>query len=146
MSRRCIAPAVALTLALAACGDDASSGSGHEERVALSVTVADGAGMKRRATLTCGSETANATGFLRQRASQHCESARALTDLLATAPDHGRPCTEIYGGPQTAHVRGTIGPHRIDRRLTRKNGCEIADWDRVAPLLAPSGIRPAVHT
>lgn len=110
------------------------------------MTVADGAGTVRRATLTCEAETAGGTGFLRRRAGRHCESARALADLLATAPDHGRPCTEIYGGPLTAHVRGSIGPHKIDRHLTRKDGCEIADWDKAAPLLAPSGITPAVHT
>jgi hypothetical protein len=39
-------------------------------------------------------------------------------------------CTEIYGGPQVAEVRGTFKGRRIQARFTRANGCEIDRWDR----------------
>jgi hypothetical protein len=70
--------------------------------------------------------------------SRRCETARRLADFLARQPPRGRVCTQIYGGPETAHVRGTIGDRRIDRRFSKTNGCEIADWKRAEPLLAPS--------
>jgi hypothetical protein len=44
-------------------------------------------------------------------------------------------CTEIYGGPATARVRGTLNGESVDARLSRTNGCEIARWGRNAALL-----------
>jgi hypothetical protein len=44
-------------------------------------------------------------------------------------------CTEIYGGPATARVRGTLNGKQVDARLNRTNGCEIARWNRNAALL-----------
>jgi hypothetical protein len=44
-------------------------------------------------------------------------------------------CTEIYGGPQTARVRGRIGGRPVDARFSRTNGCEIHRWDSVRFLL-----------
>jgi hypothetical protein len=43
-------------------------------------------------------------------------------------------CTEIYGGPQTASVHGTLDGEPIDATFARDNGCEIARWDRLAFL------------
>ena len=45
-------------------------------------------------------------------------------------------CTQIYGGPQEAFVRGTFRGRRLSTRFARRNGCEIARWDRVAFLFA----------
>lgn len=47
-------------------------------------------------------------------------------------------CTEIYGGPQTAEVRGTYRGRRVAARFNRTNGCEIARWDEHA-FLFPTG-------
>jgi hypothetical protein len=44
-------------------------------------------------------------------------------------------CTEIYGGPATATVTGTLRGIRIDASFSRANGCEIARWDRAEKLL-----------
>ncbi len=56
--------------------------------------------------------------------------------LLATKEPFRRTprrvaCTEIYGGPAVAHVLGTFKGRRLSRWFNRKNGCEIARWDRV---------------
>ncbi len=44
-------------------------------------------------------------------------------------------CTELFGGPETATVSGTLEGRRVDARFARNNGCEIARWEKVAPLL-----------
>ena len=40
-------------------------------------------------------------------------------------------CTEIYGGPQEADVRGTFRGRPVDAHFSRTNGCEIERWDTV---------------
>jgi hypothetical protein len=47
----------------------------------------------------------------------------------------GIVCTDIYGGPQVAYVRGTLAGRRIWAHFTRADGCQIARWSRVAFLL-----------
>jgi len=44
-------------------------------------------------------------------------------------------CTEVFGGPQTAEISGTWRGQPVDSRLSRANGCEIARWDALKPLL-----------
>ncbi|MDX3690540.1 SSI family serine proteinase inhibitor [Streptomyces europaeiscabiei] len=47
----------------------------------------------------------------------------------------GTVCTMQYGGPATAHVTGTWAGRRVDARFDRGNGCEIARWDKLVPVL-----------
>ena len=53
------------------------------------------------------------------------------------SPTQQRVCTQIYGGPETARVTGTIDGEKVDRRFTRTNGCEIDDFNRAGELLQP---------
>jgi hypothetical protein len=127
------------------CGDDdepaapltasTPAGSGIE----LSVHHDDGAGNQATASLTCRGSVERAGGFLTRRgpARELCAKVRSITELLTTQPDKRRACTQIYGGPQTARVTGTIDGVKVDRRFTRTNGCEIADFDRAGELLQP---------
>ena len=48
-------------------------------------------------------------------------------------------CTQIYGGPQEALVRGTFRGKRVWTRFKRRDGCEIARWKRVGSLFPSSG-------
>jgi hypothetical protein len=48
-------------------------------------------------------------------------------------------CTFIYGGPQTATVKGTWNLTKVSASFSRTNGCEVARWDALAPLLEPTG-------
>jgi hypothetical protein len=48
-------------------------------------------------------------------------------------------CTEIYGGPDKAVVKGMLGAQRIWTSFRRRNGCEIGRWNRFSPLLLPPG-------
>jgi len=52
----------------------------------------------------------------------------------------GTMCTQQFGGPQTAHVTGTWAGEPVDLRLSRTDGCRIAQWDRLGALLpGPTG-------
>lgn len=39
-------------------------------------------------------------------------------------------CTEIYGGPAVAEIRGTFEGAQVNATFARSDGCEIALWDR----------------
>jgi hypothetical protein len=52
-------------------------------------------------------------------------------------PEPGPPmlCTQQYGGPQVAVVTGTFGTRQVYFRFSLTDGCEIARWHALAPLL-----------
>jgi subtilisin inhibitor-like len=68
-------------------------------------------------------------GTLPHRA-EACAKLARLTRPFAPTPK-GMACTEIYGGPQEALVRGRLRGYSVSARFSRKNGCEIARWNRV---------------
>jgi hypothetical protein len=50
----------------------------------------------------------------------------------------GTMCTMMYGGPATAHVTGIWAGRPVDARFDRADGCQIARWDALVPLLPGS--------
>ncbi|MGW2831371.1 SSI family serine proteinase inhibitor [Streptomyces sp. NPDC001286] len=56
------------------------------------------------------------------------------TETFAPVPQ-GSICTMQYGGPATAHVTGVWAGRPVDATYSRGDGCEIARWDRMVPLL-----------
>ena len=88
--------------------------------------------------MTCRGGATRATGFLHGRAASACREARRSAAFLGSPPPVDRPCTEIYGGPDTGWIRGTIGRRTIDRRFSRVDGCAIADWGKAGLLLPAS--------
>ena len=121
--------AVAAALVLPA---SASAGA-----VNLRIDASAGPGTKvRHATLTCDAKGPRATGFLRRRdAAELCRRAYALERFLGGAPDGDRVCTQIYGGPSKALVRGNVRGTSVSRRFKRTDGCEIGDWQQARRLL-----------
>jgi hypothetical protein len=104
--------------------------------VTLTVRYSDGAGADHIAHLRCAKAKTRADGFLRDAGARTaCRRARAIAAFLDRAPDKGRICTEIYGGPQRGRISGTIGARRVDRRFKRTDGCAIGDWQYSVPLL-----------
>ena len=86
---------VALALVLAACGDDMETPATRPpRRPRPPATRADGRGHGGPASRR------------RFRAATGCDPA-ALAKAIAGTKDTMRACTEIYGGPETAHVTGT---------------------------------------
>ncbi|MFD8307235.1 SSI family serine proteinase inhibitor [Streptomyces sp. NPDC059690] len=55
-------------------------------------------------------------------------------ETFAPVPQ-GSICTMQYGGPATAHVTGVWAGRPVDATYSRGDGCEIARWDRMVPLL-----------
>ncbi|GAA1928208.1 SSI family serine proteinase inhibitor [Streptomyces sodiiphilus] len=69
----------------------------------------------------------------------------ALDSALASGSDPFAPvprdqmCTHLYGGPAAARVEGTWKGEPVRARFNRANGCEIARWDNLVPLLPQPG-------
>jgi Subtilisin inhibitor-like len=70
-------------------------------------------------------------------AAQACEHLAQVDDPFAPVPK-GTACTQVYGGPQEADVRGVYRGRSVNAHFDRGNGCEIARWDKVG-FLFPSG-------
>ena len=70
-----------------------------------------------------------------------CKRLAGLTAAQLKPVPNDVACTEIYGGPATARVRGELAGKRVDARFSLTNGCEIERWDRNRVLLddAPAG-------
>ena len=68
----------------------------------------------------------------------HAEGACAAVAAVGAAGFAPVPkdamCTQVYGGPETARVTGTVDGVAVDATFSRTNGCEIARWDALAPL------------
>ncbi len=123
-----------LGLALASCGDDereAASPAGEPvTRLVVSVDP-DGRGPEpaKKTRVSCGTP----------RESTVCAEASALEPSDVDPVDPATACTELFGGPETARLRGRVRGRAVDARFARNNGCEIARWDKVAPLLEAAG-------
>jgi hypothetical protein len=57
-----------------------------------------------------------------------------MDDPVAPIPDD-MVCTQQYGGAQTASVTGRWAGRPVDLALSRVDGCTIAQWDGLGPLL-----------
>jgi hypothetical protein len=79
----------------------------------------------RSYTLRC----APAAGTLPHRAAA-CTKLTRLEHPFAPTP-RGVACTQIYGGPQEALVTGRFRGRLVRARFGRKDGCQIARWNRV---------------
>jgi hypothetical protein len=105
--------------------------------IALAVRYDDGAGKVRTGRLICAGGEQRATGALADRApaTRLCTQARTIAPLFFKQRGGRVACTQLYGGPQTLRVTGTIDGRAVNRRFARTNGCEIADFARVAGAL-----------
>jgi hypothetical protein len=121
-----------LAAALAGCGSDertpAAGGDGN--LATLVVTVDDdgarGAAKRRELRLNCAKPTD----------SKACGAAAGVSaaDVQDTPGDMA--CTQLYGGPEEASIKGSIRGQPVDATFKRTDGCEISRWERVKALLA----------
>jgi hypothetical protein len=116
-------------LALAGCGEDAETAAPAattELVVRLDRDGPQGPAAPKELRVTCGDGDASAA----------CRAAERLKPRdFSPVPDNVA-CTEIFGGPQTARISGTLRGERVSATFSRANGCEINRWETVAPLLA----------
>jgi hypothetical protein len=105
----------------------------------LNITVwpnGEGTSPKRTYTLRC----APVGGTLPHRATA-CGRLAELKAPFAPVPK-GAACTMIYGGPQEALVTGRFRGRAVRATFNRKNGCELARWNRVR-FLFPAAVAAA---
>ena len=128
---RLAAPLLIAAAALAGCGSDDPNPSapGHDTLARLVITVdADGEGgaPARELKLDCAEPTD----------SQACGAVAGVStrDLAPTPGDTA--CTQLFGGPETATIKGTIRGEPVDAQFSRSDGCEVNRWKRVEALLA----------
>jgi hypothetical protein len=121
-------------LSPASRGDDGARVA-HDLRVALD--RGDGSDVEQL-TLVCDL----AASGTHPAPQQTCEHLERLGGPFEPLPDDVL-CTEQYGGPQTAQVTGRWQGRPVDLLLSRVDGCRIAQWDRLGPLLpGPVGAEP----
>lgn len=112
------------------CGADSraaapAASARTDVRVTLDRDGPRGAGAARTVGLSCPSS----------RRAAACRRLRSLPRSAFRPVERGAVCTEIYGGPQTGAIRGTVRGRRVDARYRRTDGCEEARWRRVAAVL-----------
>jgi hypothetical protein len=56
-------------------------------------------------------------------------------DIFFPKPGPPKMCTQQYGGPQVAVVTGRFMDREVHSTFSRTDGCEIARWRAMAPLL-----------
>lgn len=139
--RALAAPALALGLALAGCGATGDTDGGDTSNpgsddatpaTALELTVwpeGQDAGRAESWTLEC-----DPAGGTHPSPDAACSLLADNADLLEPLPDDVM-CTQQFGGPEQAAIRGTFRGREVDLRYSRANGCEIARWERLAPVL-----------
>lgn len=119
--------AATLTVALAGCGSDPAGdhGTADGRSTKLELTLdPDGSGGEpaRSETISCEVDSGCADG---------------VDQLTATdfAPPADVACTQVYGGPDTLTVVGTLRGEQVSGAFGRSDGCEIARFDRFATVL-----------
>jgi hypothetical protein len=137
---------LALTsLAVTACGSEESAAptattTGDAAATSLTITVDPGADEElREYTLTCdppGGDHPDPVAACDALAEASASDASPLDPVPPS-----QACTEIYGGDQTAVIEGTLDGEPLRAELSRVNGCEIARWDALLPVLvSPGGV------
>jgi hypothetical protein len=117
---------IAALLVTGCMGRSSSEGEGDESgSTSLEISVTPGGEAPTKLwTLRCPE------GGTLPDAAEACSKLESLDDPFAPVPEDVA-CTEIYGGPQEADVRGTFQGRPVDARFNRTNGCEIERWDKV---------------
>jgi hypothetical protein len=119
---------VAAALLISGCGDDSTSTSGGDASTNLTFRLdADGSGgaAAQEVTLTCPGGDATA-----------CAAIDALpADPTAETPPT-QACTEVFGGPDTLTINGTLRGEDVSAAFSRGNGCDIERFDRFTDVLA----------
>jgi hypothetical protein len=116
--------------ALAATGCMGRTSSGGEESTSpaanleISISIRGSEAPTKVWTLHCPA------GGTLPNAADACRKLGELQDPFAPIPK-GAACTQIYGGPEIADVRGSFRGRPVAAHFSRGNGCEIARWNRV---------------
>jgi hypothetical protein len=114
-----------LLLATGCMSRSTSEGDGGSESTSLEISVTPGGEAPTKVwTLRCPD------GGTLPDAAEACSKLESLDDPFAPVPKDVA-CTQVYGGPQEADVRGLFRGRPVEAHFDRGNGCEIARWDKL---------------
>jgi hypothetical protein len=118
---------------LAGCGeeDDTEQPASAPPKLAeLTITVKTDEGAEPKTTeVTCAAP----------EDSEVCQALAALDpDTLKPVPGNVA-CTQQYGGPETATIKGTLNGEPVDASFSRVNGCEITRWNTAKAVFEAAG-------
>ncbi|WP_129841389.1 SSI family serine proteinase inhibitor [Streptomyces sp. RFCAC02] len=135
MSRKTIVAALVLAASAALPSPAVAAAGAEEGPYHLTITVS-GAGAERDGTYELTCEPAGGTHPDPEAACDALLAADAPFTEEKTGTKEAAPlCTYLYGGPATATVRGVWDGRAVDASYRRTNGCEIARWDALVPVL-----------
>jgi hypothetical protein len=120
-----------LATTLTACGSDEPTGAELESKLEMSVQ-ADEKSTPRTASLTCPGAKAKDRDI--------CAALDVVAPKVFEPVPVDQACTAIYGGPRKATVTGTYQDEPISAVFTQENGCEIARWNQIRPVLEALGL------
>jgi len=120
-----------LVATMTACGSDTPTDE-LSSKLELSVQ-ADEKSAPRTATLTCPGETAKDRDI--------CAALDVVAPKVFEPVPVDEACTAIYGGPRKATITGTFQDEPVSAVFTQENGCEIARWNQINPVLEALGLR-----
>jgi len=111
---RLLAALLLCALALAACGDDGErEAAAPADDTRLQVEVTGLGAEPTEMQLVCNGR---------------CDIEQ-LRSAIAGVQDEERACTLQYGGPEKAHVTGTVEGREVDVTIDRADGCGIAAYE-----------------
>ena len=122
-----------LAPAFAGCGGEEEPADPGRPAPVTQLTVrvdpdGDGPEQARQARISCDRQAGD-------RGSP-CAAAAKLRPADFEPTPRDVACTELFGGPETATIAGTLRRQQVDARFSRHDGCEIARWEKVSALLA----------
>ncbi len=145
MGRRCLVAGLIASAVVAVPGvtaTAATAATAAAPSVRLTIVTDTGARdatlLHTTSSLRCHGKRARGTGYLqpRARARAACRQVRGnAVERVLRRRRRPAPCTQVYGGPQEAVVTGRIGSRDVDLEVGRSDGCGIADWRALEPLL-----------
>ena len=116
---------VVVVATLSACGKDAESSSSGATDLTITVVADEGADPQTY-ELKC-----DPPGGDHPQPAQACKALDAAGAKVFEPVAKDQACTQLYGGPQTATVKGTYKGDDIDAEFARTNGCEIDRWEQL---------------
>ena len=141
-TRRALAGPAALAAALAllaGCGqsDEVTTSPQNSSGVTgtdLTIVLDDGSGKTTTWQLTC-----DPAGGDHPAAEAACAALEARGGTALPPVPKDRMCTQIFGGAETATVKGTWRGNPVSSSFFRKNGCEIARWNAMKDVFPAAG-------
>ena len=119
-----------LATTITACGSDTPEDE-LESRLELSVQANEQAA-PQTASLTCPGAKAKDRDI--------CAALDVVAPKVFEPVPVDQACTAIYGGPRKATITGRYQDEPVSAVFTQENGCEIARWNQIKPVLDALGL------